>query len=329
AWVGKEDMRWGPGRSGGLLVGGGTEPVTHLGARVHAGTFATLSAVHGWLSEAHGQYVAYHRVELNLGKGLRVAIGEGVRYDGPSPDPLYLINLIPYAVVERIQSAEGDVLDAERDSLVRSNYIAAADFYWGFSPGWALYGEIMVDDVKDEAEETPSRLAYQAGAKHVRGGRHTLTLQAEYTRVYNYTYSVYYNRHFVHRERILGYPLGADLADARFWADLDLDIAWSLGLRAHYSKIGEGNRGGAWCPPGMATDNPYGTDCQTFGDASGRDFAGIPEEAIGFLGSIVYTPRDNWRFEVEAGVDFVDNADHQDGLDRTRPLGAARATWRW
>jgi len=49
-WLGRENQRWGPGRSGSLLLGGGTDPYTQLSARVHAGNFATLSAVHGWLS---------------------------------------------------------------------------------------------------------------------------------------------------------------------------------------------------------------------------------------------------------------------------------------
>ena len=328
-WFGREDLGWGPGRTGGLLLGGGTEPVTHLGARVHAGNFATLSAVHGWLSEARGQYMAYHRVEFDLGKGLRLGVEEGVRYDGPSPDPLYLINLIPYAVVERIQTAEGEVTGAARDSLVRSNYIAAADLYWTPARGWALYGELLVDDVKANAQETPSRLAYQVGIKDVRPGMRTLTLQAEYTRVYNYTYSVYYNRNFVHRGEVLGYPLGADLADVHSWIDLDWNVDWSFGVQLHYTKIGEGNGAGPWCPPELQTDNPFGSDCQTYGNASGRDFAGVVEHASGLAGGIVFAPRDNLRFQVSAGVDFVHNADHESGLDRTRPLGTALATWRW
>jgi hypothetical protein len=324
-WLGRENQRWGPGRSGGLLLGGGTDPYTQLSARVHAGTFATLSAVHGWLSQARGQYMAFHRVELNLGKGLRFGVGEGVRYDGQAPEPLYVLNLMPYAVVERILTAESNASAAERDSLTRSNYIADVDLYWRFASGWAAYGELMVDDLKPSGDG-PTRLAYQLGFTRAHEG---WTLQTEYTQVYNYTYQVFYNRNFVHRGEVLGYPLGADVGNLNLWADLELNLAWSVGASAHHTRTGEGNGAGAWCNPEQATDNPFGTNCQTFGEASGSQFAGIVERSVGFTGSVTLAPRDNVRFEGQAGVDFVQNADHVDGASRTRPLGRVLATWRW
>jgi len=324
-WLGRENQRWGPGRSGGLLLGGGTDPYTQLSARVHLGRFATLNAMHGWLSQARGQYMAFHRVEFNPGKGIRIGVGEGVRYDGQSPEPLYVLNLIPYAAVERILTAESNTTGAARDSLIRSNYIAAADLYWTFAPGWAGYGELMVDDVKPSGDG-PTRLAYQLGFTRAHEG---WTLQAEYTRVYNYTYQVFYNRNFIHRGEVLGYPLGADVGNLNLWADLELNLAWSVGVSAHHTRRGEGNGGGAWCNPEQATDNPFGTNCQTFGEASGSQFAGIIERSMGVAGSMTFAPRDNVRFEAEAGVDFVDNADHVEGESRTRPLGRVLATWRW
>jgi len=324
-WLGRENQRWGPGRSGSLLLGGGTDPYTQLSARVHAGNFATLSAVHGWLSQARGQYMAFHRVDLNLGKGLRVGVGEGVRYDGQAPEPLYVLNLMPYAVVERILTAESHASPAERDSLIRSNYIADADLYWRFASGWAGYGELMVDDLKPSGEG-PTRLAYQVG---ITRAHQDWTLQAEYTRVYNYTYQVFYNRNFVHRDEVLGYPLGADVANLNLWADLELDLAWSIGAMAHHTRLGEGNGAGAWCNPEQITDNPYGTNCQTYGDASGSTLAGVVERSMGFSGLVTFAPRDNVRFEGEAGVDFVHNADHVERSDRTRSLGRVVATWRW
>ena len=98
----------------------------------------------------------------------------------------------------------------------------STDLYWNPTRGWSLYGEFMIDDIlRDDGlfdltpeEGVPVRLAYQFGIRHVREGSRRLTLQAEYTRVYNYTYSVFYDRNFFHSDEPLGYPLGPDVLAA-------------------------------------------------------------------------------------------------------------------
>ena len=287
-WAGRDNLRFGPGRSGGLMVGGGTRNYAQLGYRVHLGTFVTATAVHGWLSQPEGRYVAYHRVEMNLGKGVRLGVGEGVRYDGTSPNPLYLANLVTYAAVERLDTADMDNLD-DRDRLVRSNVLAAADLTWRWGPGRTVYGEILVDDVKSSGE-APARMGYQLGSSFIHEGTRRLSLQAEYTRVYNYTYAVYYGRDFFHRgfdrtEESLGYPLGADVGNLNLWADLDLNLDWTLTGRLRRTEIGEGNGAGAWCPPDLETDNPYDTVCQSYGPISGSVFAGTVERTVQVLGA--------------------------------------------
>lgn len=334
-WGGRDNLRWGPGRRGDLLVGGGTDYFGQVGYRVYLGTFVTATAVHGWLSQAEKRFVAFHRVEMDLGKGLRLGIAEGVRYDAVAPEPLYLLNLVPYSAVERILTSEGST-GADRDSLFRSNWMFTVDLHWRPSPGWAAYGEILIDDIQrdeglfDPTQESgsPGRLGYQGGAVHIREGAHRLALQAEYTRVYNYTYAVFYGRDFFHRDQSLGYPLGADVADLNLWADLDLDLAWTLTGRAFHTRIGEGNNAGPWCSEASDEDR-FGTDCQTIGPASGRAFAGTVERRMGFLTGAVYSPRDNLRLEASGGFAFVSNADHVDGVDETRPIAVLQASWRW
>jgi hypothetical protein len=316
------------------MVGGGTTPYSQLGYRIHVGTIATASAVHGWLSQPEGRYVAYHRVELNLGKGVILGLGEGVRYDGTSPDPVYIINLVPYAAIERLLTSEMESPLSKRDELIRSNFLADADLFWRFSPGWAVYGELMVDDVKTTEGDVPTRLAYQLGGKYVHEGSRRLTLQLEYTRVYNYTYAVYYGRDFFRpdfeqEDVSLGYPLGADTGNLCLWADWDLNLDWTLTASAAYTRIGEGNGAGPWCPDSLEADIPYGTDCQTFGPASGSSYAGVVQNSVRLLGGAVFQPRDNLRFELEAGVDLIDNLAHQEGVSENRPLGRVLASWRW
>lgn len=331
-WAGRDNIRFGPGRSGGLLAGGGTRNYAQLGYRVHLGTFVTATAVHGWLSQPEGRYVAYHRVEMNLGKGFRLGLGEGVRYDGTAPNLLYLTNLVTYAAVERLDTADMNNLD-NRDKLVRSNVLAAADLYWRWGPGRTVYGELLVDDVKSGGQ-APARMGFQVGTSYIREGARRLSLQAEYTRVYNYTYAVYYGRDFFHRgfdrsEQSLGYPLGADVGNLNLWADLDLDLNWTLTGRLRRTQIGEGNGAGAWCPQELETDNPFGTVCQSYGPISGSDFAGTVERTVQVTGGGAFSPRDNLRFELEAGVVFVHNLDHEEGRTASRPTLRTLASWRW
>jgi hypothetical protein len=335
-WLGRDDNRWGPGRSGGLLVGGGSDPYTQFGYRVHLGTFVTASAVHGWLSQGERRFVAFHRVEIAPGKGWRFGIGEGVRYASTAPEPLYLVNLVPYAAVERLQTQDGEfdasltdsLFTARRDSLYRSNYMAAVDVSWSWARGWTGYGEILVDDVKPD-QSGPTRMAYQLGLLRVIEGPRRLTLRLEGTRVYNYTYRVYYGRDFFHQDRSLGYPPGADLVDAHLWADLDLDLDWTLTGHLSGTWRGEGNGRGPWCYEYQEANNPYDTDCQTFGEASGRRLSGVIERRIGLTVGAVFAPRDNLRFEAAAGVARIENADHVQDEDATRPLASVRASWRW
>lgn len=326
-WAGRDQVRWGPGRSGGLLAGGGADPVTQVGYRVSLGRLLTATAVHGWLSQAERRYVAFHRIELDLGRGLRVGVGEGVRYDAGSPEPMYLVNLIPYAAVERLLTSEGHP-QANRDSLFRSNYIAAADVFWRLRPGVAVYGELMVDDVKT-AEVGPSRMAYQVGGLWVREGARRLSLQAEWTRIYNYTYRVFYGRDFLHRDDPLGHPLGPDAAEVRVWAELDWDVDWTLGLEVFHTRRGEGNGAGPWCPETLLGNNPFGTECQDFGEASGRDMAGTVERRAGFLAGATFRPRDNLTLAAAAGAVRVENLRHAEGVEETRPLARLQASWRW
>jgi hypothetical protein len=326
-WFGREHARWGPGRSGGLLLGGTRTPFGQFGYTFHLGDFITATAVHAWLSAAEGRYAAYHRAEFNPGKGLRLGLAEGVRYDRSSPDPLYLVNLITYAAVERLNTLEGSP-DADGQSLFRSNVLASADFYWRFAPGTAAYGELMVDDFNDRV--SPTRMAYQLGARQEFSGRRRLLLQAEYTRVYNYTYSVYYGRDFEHAGEPLGYPAGPDVADLNLWADLDLNLEWSVGVRAFHRRSGEGTLGSPWCPETLADLGEDTSHCQTVDNrASGREMAGVVETRTGFSAGPTFSPRDNLRLEIETGIVVFDDFEHVPGAETTRLTARAAAAWRW
>jgi len=335
-WFGRENLQWGPGRRGGLMVGGGSPPYVQLGYRLHLGTFIAATATHGWLSMAEHRFTASHRIELSLGK-LRLGLGESVRYDANAPEPYYLINIIPYFAAERLLTADASE-DADRNELFRSNFIVSTDLYWTITPGLAAYGEFMVDDIKrdnglfDTSTESgvPVRIGYQIGGTFVREGTHRVSLQAEYSRVYNYTYATWYGRDFYQQGQSMGYPLGADASDLNLWVDYDLNVNWGLRGRAFSVRIGEGNNAGPWCPGSFLEDDPFPeVECQTYGQASGSEFAGVVAKRNGFELGAVFAPRDNLRFEATGGVAFMSNLAHVQGLDESRPIGRLLASWRW
>ena len=323
-WLSRENVRWAPGRSGGLLAGGGSITYPQLGFRIHIGSLLTASAHHGWLSQPEERYVAYHRVEANLGR-FRAGLAEAVRYDRTAPDPMYMVNLVPYAIVERLNAldTEGNV-HAKRDSLYRSNYMLSMDLHYRVTDQIGIYGELLLDDLKT-AEGLPQRLGYQVGASWVTQteGRQ-LSLQAEFSRVLNYVYSTYYQRDFQHGGDPLGYPRGPDVRAVDFWGDIQWELDWAAEVRGFWVTKGEGAVGKTWCPEGITGDH-----CVAVGPASASDFMGIVETRTGFEAGPSWTPRDNLRVQVLGGLVHVDNLNHTQDAVETHATGRVAARWRW
>jgi hypothetical protein len=98
--------------------------------------------------------------------------------------------------------------------------------------GWRVYGEFLLDDYSFSSDYKPDMIGYQAGLEWRRmlGSRddrrlagegsvgsavsgHNMALGAllEYSRVHNYTYSVYHHHDFAFEGFPIGYVLGPDV----------------------------------------------------------------------------------------------------------------------
>jgi hypothetical protein len=302
---GRDRMHWAPGKQGSLLLSGTMRPFTHLrfestflNDRFHA------VIVNGVLSAAERRYVAFHRLDWQVHRRFRVGLAEGARYQADSVEPLYLVGIIPYPLVQRLLQRD-NASPQESDDAVRNNVMWAVDASWRPRDDLHAYGELLVDDLGTSASQVPTRIGYQLGAQHLsRVARRELWLRFEWTRVWRYVYSVFYGADFVHQGVPLGYPLGPDCRHFMLTADWQVDPRWSIGGAVERQDRGENRIGDFWDP-----DDPAQRDV----DAS--EFQGVVERQWRFLGRLGVRPnRHAWAW-LELGYARATNAAHQAGID--------------
>lgn len=306
AGAGYESFRWGPGRHGTLLLSEAAGPMTFLAFHGSFGGRLTATALSAVLSHSDGRYLAAHRLEWAVSPRLTLGFAEAARYQSSTLDPLYAAGLFPYALVRRIH-----IRDASSDSLrviERANVMASADVTVRPLPALTLYGELLVDDFATKSSTSPDQLGFQAGFRSERPyGEMGTRFLGEYTRVFNYTYSVSYDRNFIYRDRPLGYVLGPDVENVWLEAALDLSRDWQLRWTGDFTNHGEGRLGIPWVP---------GQD-----GASSGHLSGVIERRREVWGDARWLPRDNADLSAGLGFRRIENEGNVEGATRTAWLG--------
>ena len=124
----------------------------------------------------------------------------------------------------------------------------------------------------------------------------------EYTRVRNFTYSVYYGEDFIYRRRPLGYALGPDAENMFLEASFDVSRDWQIRWSGDFTNHGEGRLGVPWQP--------------SQGAASTAGLSGIVEERREVWGDARWMPRDNVDVSMGAGFRRLENEGNVAGADR-------------
>lgn len=314
AAVGYDELRWGPGRRGTLLLSEAAGPMGFLLLQGTAQGRLTATAVSGVLSSAENRMLAAHRLEFGATRWLTIGLAEAARYSSDGIDLLYGIGLIPYSLVERIHVREA-ATDSVR-SLVRSNVMASGDATIRISPNLTLYGELLIDDFTTEDTSMPDRFGWQVGLRSDRPFRSGMIhLLGEYTRVRNYTYSVNYGQNFIYRDRPLGYALGPDVEDVWLEVAYDLSRDWEVGWTGDFINKGEGQLGDAWDP--------------SMGPVSNSKLTGLVEGDREVWGFVRWLPRDNVDLSVGLGYRQRRNVDHALGVDENSLLARLSAELRY
>jgi hypothetical protein len=258
--AGRDRHRWGPGMSGTLLLSDDGAPFNFAEYQLRLGEHLRFLALSGFtdrraappvdsagavlpgVNPDRARSLAAHRLQWEVTPKLTIAVAEAARYQGGA-HPLYLAGIVPYTLVERLDQ-QGAPADSTR-RFSRNNVLWSADVAWRFRPAALAHGEILADDIAMETSGMPTRGGYQFGVRWAPQWRGwDWTLGAEYTRVSNYTYSVYYQDacqcDWEHLGQPLGYGLGPDVANLLLHAWTAPSSSWSVDAWVELTRKGEG-----------------------------------------------------------------------------------------
>jgi hypothetical protein len=311
AWLwtigaGRERFAWGPGAAGSLLLSVQAPPVTGIWAgigiprwRLYA---STLSAT---LAASAGEQMAAHRLEWEARPGLRLGIDEGVRYHAEGMELPYVIGVIPYTLVQRIQAQD----EPDSQAALRNNVMLGADVSWRVAPGTRLYGEILIDDLHARTAETPTKMGFQVGWEGAGGwGGARLAWGGEWTRLSQFVYTSYFGRAWVSQDRSLGYALGPDVSRVLAWGLWDVSRDWQLRLSAAQTDKGEGSLGVPYVPGSPRVDS--------------WELSGQVETTRSVEGAVRWWPASGVDLAVSGGGRWISDADHVAGRSRQEPFAS-------
>ena len=316
ATLGRRRQAFGPGATGTLLWSRQAAPVTSLSLGATLFRHVRATSVHGDVDAARDARIAAHRLEWFPSPALTVGLHEAVRYTSSHWEPLYLVPLLPFTFAQRL--LEEDRLDRAGDEEpVRNNVMGGLDVTWRPARGAQLTGELLLDDQNLKAAGSPTRLGYQLGALGTRplpalGRGARGTARVEYTRVYNYVYSVFYGEDFIHHSKPIGWPAGPDSRVLHAALAVARDASLEATLAGTRSDRGEGALGRFFDPDS--------------GAASGSALSGVVERRHALEGSLRFWPRDGIDVAVGLAREWTSNAGHVAGEERRRWV--ARATVR-
>ncbi|MBU1699180.1 MAG: capsule assembly Wzi family protein [Candidatus Eisenbacteria bacterium] len=248
---GRDRHRWGPGAWGTLLLDDHSAPYTFAQYDVEFKPWFRFRALSGSLDYSDGKYLAAHRLSWTPSPRFELSFSEGARYQSTSPGLLYTLGFIPYTFVERMRMQDAGN-DASRRSE-RNNVLWALGWSWRTRPAQLFYGEILADDIASKDSHTPSRWGFLGGysfAPRFNGWDWTLGVEA--SKIFNYTYSVYYRDQCLcdwdHQERGLGHPDGPDSERLLLRALVDFNTAWGCDAMVTLFRHGQGALGRPWYP---------------------------------------------------------------------------------
>jgi hypothetical protein len=238
--------RWGPGTTGTLLLSDAAPPFATIRWERSVGGVLSFHALSGVLADPDHRYLAAHRLTWTPSPSLAIGLSEAARYDARSLQFLYLLNLVPYTLVERISSKTSAEVP---DIPSRNNVMAAADVVWRPRRGTRLTGELLVDDLATESAGMPHRLGYQLGVEqYFPSFPRPVAISAEFTKVFRYTYATFYQRDYILSGQPLGYALGPDVENLVTELRVDAARDWSGWLGVQAMRHGESMLGEAWVP---------------------------------------------------------------------------------
>jgi hypothetical protein len=317
--------RWGEGprEFGSLLLDQHAAPISSFEWDLDLPARIRFSSWIGTLNAFEKRGIAAHRLDVPLSRSLRIALSEGVRYLGGFDEPLYILGLMPYTLVQRVQSQDTAVASLRKAQ--HNNVLADAEFVWRPHRGKLVYGEFLVDDLPAATAHNPARVGARLGLAMIRRfAGAPVEIDLEGTKVGRYVYAVAYTGvcecSWIQQDRAIGSPDGPDQETIRLRALRSFTRDHRLEIDLLYANRGADRLGTAW------TDAPGSSSSSRLAlEVSGP----VERERRGSL-LWRWDPRDNLFTEISGGVSGVHNAGNQPtrGYDLGF-IGSARAGWRF
>lgn len=236
--LGRDHLRWGPGRDDVLLLSDRIPPFDMAKIEGNLGSFRliffTTTLDPFWVPGCGfraKRYLSGHRINLKLKFGLEMGISEVVLYGGEDRDPeaYYLNPLLPFY---------GEQHNLGRDD----NILWSFDVTLSSFRNKEVYFELLVDDFQYDFESEPHQTGFQLGLKSADPfGLKRSYLNVEYTKINNWVYGQ--NKPwnvYTYHGRGIGSILGpdADRWHLRMLYHFTKDV--DLSLSAEYRRKGEG-----------------------------------------------------------------------------------------
>ena len=303
---GQSRWHWGPGEEGSLVLSKTGPAITGLAFRAHHHALrADGIALNATLEQASGEQLAAHRIEWQLTDGMRVGITEAARYQSSGWQPLYLIGIIPYVLVQRLQAQA----EPESSAALRNNVVMSVDAAWRIANGNKIYGEFLIDDLHTRSSNYPNKIAYQLGWEGAGWvARRRIVWGGEWTRLSRYVYTSFFGGDYAVNGVPLGFPTGPDARRIRLRGQLDLDNDWTVFGRVTHNDKGENDINEPFFP----TSNPQPVDS--------FDFEGVVETTRDFELGLRWWPASGVYVAASGGYRWIKNADHITGNERRSGL---------
>ncbi len=300
-WIGRNWLRFGPGRTGALLLSDNSRPFTgiHLALDMNPVIYrwGAFELDKRW---DLNRYMSVHRLEWKIGGNISIAVSEMMIYAGAARSwELKLLNPIAVWQFEQYAETEG-------------NGIFSADLSWRAVRNLTIGAEFMVDDIQIEKETSkdlePNEIgglitAVWSDPVGIPGSRWTFEAAAITQRTYN---SLHTGEKGLHYLRPIGWRGGNDVIDWYLRWDHVPESRVIAGWDIEYECKGENRISAPFdttyrshtVEEGYSEPFPTGTVRRTL--------------RIGIDG--MYQPRPQTLIELRASRWFAKNAAHIDGL---------------
>lgn len=309
AQFGRSRWHWGPGEEGSLVLSKTSPPLTGLAFRAHhSALHADGIALSATLEPSAGEQLAAHRIEWQLVDALRLGITEAARYKAAGWQPLYLIGVIPYVLVQRLES------QSEPDSLqaVRNNVVMSVDAAWRVAEGSRVYGEFLIDDLHARSGKTPNKFGYQFGWEGAGAiGRSRVTWGGEWTRISRYVYTSFFGRDYAVQGQPIGFPTGPDVRRIRLRLGWDPNPDWTVFATALHNDKGQNEISEPFLPNAPRVQASH--------------FEGVVETTRQIEAGLRWWPASGVNLSLSGGYRWVRNDQHLVGRDRQSAIAALEA----